>query len=613
MTKKYSHNQFIVEQLEPRLLFSADFQPVPFDGGFQEETILIGSSVEETPLVPAAAEARDSVNEEHQRREIIFIDASIPDYQQLVDDLLDGNDYGRKIEVVVLDISRDGIMQISETLGRFQDLDAVHVVSHGTDGAVQLGNSMITLDTIDAYVESIAGWQDALTSKADLLFYGCDLAAGEDGQSLMQSLTFLTGADVAASTDATGQTLRDGNWILEYSSGNIESEVAFSAYIQENWNGRLAVIPVTNTAASGVGSLEQAILDSNASIGVKDTITFQIGGGGLQTIVVAAAGLPWITDSVILDATTQTGYSGTPLIELDGSLTGGTVNGIGIRANDSVVKGFIVHSFGDEGIEIVGNTGFGDNNTVQNCWLGIDSTGSAAPNADNGIILAFGASGNLIGGSGLNEGNVVSGNTTTGIILRDAGTDNNTIQGNLIGVAPDGFTAVQNGYHGIELSTAVANNIIGGTNDGEGNTIANNTQHGISVNSDAGTGNIIRGNTVLDNSLNGVYSSADDVLIVNNVIWSNGSSHDGILIAAGGTNNKIYHNTIHGNTDDGIEVGDTGSIIRNNIITGNSGYGINRVAASMTESYNLVTEPGDRRIDQPCQYIRAKQCRAGRF
>jgi hypothetical protein len=163
MTKKYSHNPFIVEQLEPRLLFSADFQPVPFDGGFQEETILIGSSVEETPLVPAAAEARNSVYEEHQRNEIVFIDASIPNYRQLVDDLLAWNNDGRQFEVVILDISRDGIMQISDTLGRFQDLDAVHVVSHGTDGAVQLGRSMLTLDTIDAYVESIAGWQDALT------------------------------------------------------------------------------------------------------------------------------------------------------------------------------------------------------------------------------------------------------------------------------------------------------------------------------------------------------------------------------------------------------------------------------------------------------------------
>src|SRR5687767_11244452 len=77
-----------------------------------------------------------------------------------------------------------------------------------------------------------------------------------------------------------------------------------------------AVIPVTTNADSGAGSLRQAILDSNASAGTVDVITFNIPGAGPHTIVLASA-LPDITDPVVVDATTQPGYSFLPLIELN--------------------------------------------------------------------------------------------------------------------------------------------------------------------------------------------------------------------------------------------------------------------------------------------------------
>src|SRR6185369_3198708 len=79
-------------------------------------------------------------------------------------------------------------------------------------------------------------------------------------------------------------------------------------------------IDVTNTADSGPGSLRQAILNSNASVGVVDTIRFAI-GTGVQTIRPLSP-LPTITDPVIIDATTQPGFAGTPLIELNGSSAG---------------------------------------------------------------------------------------------------------------------------------------------------------------------------------------------------------------------------------------------------------------------------------------------------
>src|SRR5581483_11449800 len=77
-----------------------------------------------------------------------------------------------------------------------------------------------------------------------------------------------------------------------------------------------ATFIVTVTSDSGPGSLRQAILDANNTPGT-DNITFSIGGGA-QTISPTSS-LPTITGPVSLDATTQPGFAGTPLIQLDGA------------------------------------------------------------------------------------------------------------------------------------------------------------------------------------------------------------------------------------------------------------------------------------------------------
>ncbi len=72
-------------------------------------------------------------------------------------------------------------------------LDAIHLVSHGTDGAVKLGASWLDSDNLDAYIWQIPRWSDALANDADLMFYGCDLAKGEDGRTTLEAIGALTG------------------------------------------------------------------------------------------------------------------------------------------------------------------------------------------------------------------------------------------------------------------------------------------------------------------------------------------------------------------------------------------------------------------------------------
>src|SRR4051812_15249376 len=106
-----------------------------------------------------------------------------------------------------------------------------------------------------------------------------------------------------------------------------------------------ATYTVSNTAASGDGSLAQAILEANATVGVTDTIVFNLPGAGVQTIT--AINLPPITDPVVLDGSTQPGYAGTPLVLLDGKSARSTASGgLMIRAGNSVVRALAIANVG---------------------------------------------------------------------------------------------------------------------------------------------------------------------------------------------------------------------------------------------------------------------------
>ncbi len=230
------------------------------------------------------------------QRELVFVDAGIRDYNRLVDDLLSTTAEDTDFEVIVLDAKRDGVAQISEALAEQQNLDAVHFVSHGSDGAVQLGRTLLTSSNIDTYANDIADWQDALTQEADLLFYGCELAASDDGRALLDTLGVLTGADVAASDDLTGSAPLGGDWELEYISGDIEAGVAYAGDTPGRWTGLLGQITVTTTddvldadadtsslsalsadpGSDGEISLREAIKAANTDLGA-DTITLGTG------------------------------------------------------------------------------------------------------------------------------------------------------------------------------------------------------------------------------------------------------------------------------------------------------------------------------------------------
>ena len=184
-------------------------------------------------------------------------------------------------------------------------------------------------------------------------------------------------------------------------------------------------------------TLRAALEETNALAGA-DTVWFDIPTSDpFYTVSPLAFTLNPITPydpisgPLILDATTQAGWTGDPIIQLDGTLAAGATAGLVIAGSDNTIAGFIIHSFEDEGLEIDGSPGPGDNNTLRNNWVGLDASGTVLGNTDHGILLTEAADGNLIGGTGPFDGNVIAGSGNRGISIR-INSVGNTVIGNSI-------------------------------------------------------------------------------------------------------------------------------------------------------------------------------------
>ncbi|MTJ31544.1 DUF4347 domain-containing protein [Aphanizomenon sp. UHCC 0183] len=175
-------------------------------------------------------------------KNILFIDSQVQNYQALVENV------GADTQVFILNSHEDGIEQISNVLANYSDIDSVQIISHGGAGMVQLGNTVLNNENLQAYSDYLQGWRNSLTDNADILFYGCNVGAGELGVEFLQQLGDLTGADIAGSNDLTGNSVLGGDWDLEVVTGNIEAESVLAPEIRNNYQGVLAVFKVTNNS-----------------------------------------------------------------------------------------------------------------------------------------------------------------------------------------------------------------------------------------------------------------------------------------------------------------------------------------------------------------------------
>src|SRR5262249_14703513 len=152
----------------------------------------------------------------------------------------------------------------------------------------------------------------------------------------------------------------------------------------------------------------------------------------------------------VLDGTTQPGYSGTPLIELNGAAAGPNANGLVILAGQSVIRGLVINRFALSGIELQGSGG----NLVQGNYVGTDVSGTGT--LGNGVGVHVTSPNNTIGGTTAGAGNVIAGNQGDGVFLSDNGSGN-VLPGNVIGRDARGSVNLGNLNNGVHLLNVSGN------------------------------------------------------------------------------------------------------------------------------------------------------------
>ena len=297
---------------------------------------------------------------------------------------------------------------------------------------------------------------------------------------------------------------------------------------------------VTNAADSGLGSLRWAITNADANPG-QDTINFQINGSAPFTINLLSA-LPAVTDPVTINATTQPGWAGKPVVELNGAAAGANAVGLQLNSASNRVLGLAINRFAAQGIVLSGGE-----NIIQGNFIGTDATGALA-RGNGGFGIWVESSGNQIGGSKSGNRNVISGGNDTGIYIFNA--SSNIVQGNYIGLDATGANALGNHNNGIIINGG-GENLIGGAAVGAMNFISGNGVSGVFINGASALRNEIQGNFI------GTDISGESPV---------GNVNDGITLS-GAPSNNIAGNVISGNGTNGVFLSGSGAI--GNILAGN--------------------------------------------
>ncbi len=305
----------------------------------------------------------------------------------------------------------------------------------------------------------------------------------------------------------------------------------------------LSVYDVTSLADDGGAGTLRSIIEQVDSDSTPDTIDFNLPGSA-PYVIQPTSELPQITNSVTIDGTSQPGYSGAPIVELNGSQAGGGSDGLQLDADNITVQGLVINQFSNNGIEIEGGNG----DLIQGNYIGTDATGTVGMgNGDDGITIDT-TSNDTIGGTTAETRNIISANDAKGIHFIFGTNSGIVVEGNDIGTDVTGTQPLGNGANGIDMFANASDNTIGGTAAGAGNVIAANNGQGIEVFGGGSPDNLIQGNFIGTN--------AAGTAALGNAQW-------GMNI---GSTETILDNVISANSSGGIQAYASGTVVQGNDI-----------------------------------------------
>ncbi len=370
------------------------------------------------------------------------------------------------------------------------------------------------------------------------------------------------------------------SWFVAFGIGVLFVALAFFHPLRAH----AATITVTNTnditiVGDGV-SLREAILSINAganinadvvavgAYGTSDTIKFNIspnGVGVVQTITVTSV-LPTLTKPMTINGYSQpfaiansnplaSGDNAVILIALSPT---GAFDGLVVTTTQAgtVIEGLALGNF-QTAVNLVGANGV----TVAGNFIGTNATGDTARPGINGVVLQNGATNITVGGTTAAARNLISGNTTNGILIQNSGTTGNVVEDNYIGTNAAGTTALPNTFAGVNILLGATNNTVGGAATGAGNVIAGNT-NGVAIQDSGTTNNVVEDNYI-GTDATGTFALPNSI----GVIILGGASGTTVGGTAAGARNVIAGNTY------GVFIqnsGTTGTTVEGNYIGTNA-------------------------------------------
>jgi Ca2+-binding RTX toxin-like protein len=175
---------------------------------------------------------------------LVFIDSAVEDIQTLIKGVV------ADAQVVVLHPEVDGVMQLTQALQHYPQVETIHLVTHGSPGCLCLGNAQLSLKTLESYAAQLKTWSERMSNQqGQILLYGCHVAEGKMGAEFLQKLHQLTGMSIAASSTAIGNSAIGGNWELDVM---LESLAAGTRESEKERKLSLAFRPEAIAAYAGV-------------------------------------------------------------------------------------------------------------------------------------------------------------------------------------------------------------------------------------------------------------------------------------------------------------------------------------------------------------------------
>ena len=327
-------------------------------------------------------------------------------------------------------------------------------------------------------------------------------------------------------------------------------------------------------------TLRAALTEANW-LGGLTRINFNVAGTAPVTIQLGASSLPTVgtaSSSVYIDGYSQPGSrpndaaNGTnaiPGVEIRGQSVANTQWIFYVPRVGNTFRGLLLNNT-QRGVFFDGPAAA--NNVVIGNWMGFNRDNSLPARGIEGVFLNNGAHDNIVGSPDLADRNVI-GNFDKAVYSNGPGTNNNTIQNNVMCIKPDGATAIC--QTGIDFDFGPKNNLVGGSNPNEGNVVGPTCCNSVELSHgwdpagiDTSSKWLISGNRIIgnwlgfrvDGSYDPTYRSAQSV-----PTYDNGQA---VNVYDGSPNNVIQGNYI-ASVYDGITISSlntTGNLVQGNII-----------------------------------------------